>query len=422
MNKTILLTLLSLFTMNALAQNARRVLFLGNSYTAYSNLPQMTATLAASAGDTLIMDSNTPGGYTLQLHSTDSTSLSKIMAGNWDYVVLQAQSQEPSLSDGYVFTNVFPYAHILDSIIHVYNPCAQTMFFRTWGRKNGDADNCSAFPPVCTYPGMDSMLRLRYMMMADSNDAVVAPVGSTWKYIRENFPSIELYQADESHPSLAGSYAAVCTFYASIFRKNPVAISNDYSLSSVDAANIRAAAKEVAYDSLLTWNIGEFDPAANFDFTINSNYSVSFTNLSTYATDYYWSFGDGDTSTSINPVHIFPGSGTYNVTLVASHCNYSDTIIFPVIPSLIGINTYFDEEKTSVYPNPVHRMLYVYNKESARISLFNSVGQVVYSGEKKNKPEFALDLSSLADGIYFLKITHLDGSSFVKKIIKELKK
>ena len=55
--KIILLAVL-LFYANLRAQNTKRVLFLGNSYTAYNNLPQMTASMAASVGKTLIFDMN----------------------------------------------------------------------------------------------------------------------------------------------------------------------------------------------------------------------------------------------------------------------------------------------------------------------------------------------------------------------------
>src|SRR5688572_23871736 len=77
------------------AQTTRRVLFLGNSYTGFNNLPQLISDAALSAGDSLIFDSNTPGGYTLEAHSLDPVSLGKIATGGWDYVVLQGQSQEP---------------------------------------------------------------------------------------------------------------------------------------------------------------------------------------------------------------------------------------------------------------------------------------------------------------------------------------
>ncbi len=113
----------------------KRVLFLGNSYTQVNNLPQMVADAAISAGDTLLFDSNTPGGYTLQGHSTNAISLAKIAAGNWDYVVLQEQSQLPSFPIDQVETEVFPYAHLLDSIINAENPCGETVFYMTWGRK-----------------------------------------------------------------------------------------------------------------------------------------------------------------------------------------------------------------------------------------------------------------------------------------------
>ena len=247
------------------SQTTKKALFLGNSYTYVNNLPQIISDIALNMNDSLLFDSNCPGGYTLQGHSSNITSLNKIMIGNWDYVVLQEQSQLPSFDLPQVQTDVFPYAHKLDSIANFYNPCIETMFYMTWGRKNGDASNCAAWPPVCSYSGMDSLLNLRYHMMADSNQAVVSPVGAVWKHIRANYPLIELYQPDESHPTAAGSYAAACCFYTAMFRKNPLLISYNYVLSATDAANIRTAVKTVVYDSLMNYNIGKHDPIANFN-------------------------------------------------------------------------------------------------------------------------------------------------------------
>ena len=99
--------------------------------------------------------------------------------------------------------------------------------------------------------------------MADSNNAIVSPVGAVWKYIRQNFPLIDLYQADESHPSVAGTYAAACSFYTALFRKDPTLISFNSGLTASDAADIRNAAKLIVYDSLLNWHIGEYDSLIN---------------------------------------------------------------------------------------------------------------------------------------------------------------
>ena len=174
MMRVIVCSVLFLIMFQASSQPGhKRVLFLGNSYTYVNDLPALTRDIAASMGDTLEIDSNTPGGYTFQMHTTNTTSLNKIMQGNWDFVILQEQSQLPSFPYSQVETECFPFAEFLDSVINQYNTCGETMFYMTWGRKNGDASNCALWPPVCTYNGMDSLLRLRYCMMTDSNNAVV---------------------------------------------------------------------------------------------------------------------------------------------------------------------------------------------------------------------------------------------------------
>jgi hypothetical protein len=88
----------------------KRALFIGNSYTQVNNLPLMVSNVASSVGDTLVFDSNTPGGFTFKGHSTNANSLAKISAGNWDYVVLQEQSQLPSFPIFQVQSDVFPFA------------------------------------------------------------------------------------------------------------------------------------------------------------------------------------------------------------------------------------------------------------------------------------------------------------------------
>ena len=263
MQKSILLFVFGLFVAtNVEAQTTKRTLFLGNSYTYVNNLPQITADIATSMLDTLLFDGNNIGGYTLQAHSTDAVSLAKIAVGNWDFVVLQEQSQRPSFPISDVQTLVFPFAARLDSLINAQNTHAETMFYRTWGRKNGDAQNCAFFAPLCTYNGMDSLLNERYLTMATANHGVVSPVGAVWKYLRQHNSTIELYDADESHPSQAGSYAAACCFYTAIFRRNPLNIPYNYTLSIADAGAIKNAVKTVLFDDFLTWHIGEYDVLA----------------------------------------------------------------------------------------------------------------------------------------------------------------
>lgn len=71
-------------------------------------------------------------------------------------------------------------------------------------------------------------------------------------------------------------------------------------------------------------------PAADFESTIDfgaSPLAVGFANLSTGATSYLWDFGDGNSSTSSTPTHIYTQGGLYTVTLTASNPFGTDTAV-----------------------------------------------------------------------------------------------
>lgn len=408
MKKTLtLLLILILAVLSAGSQTLKRVLFIGNSYTYVNNLPQMLADVALSVNDTVIFDSNTPGGYTLQGHSTNQTTLTKIMAGNWDVVVLQEQSQRPSFPINQVQTQVFPYATMLDSIIMEYNPCAETMFYMTWGRKNGDAANCPNLPPVCTYLGMDSLLRLRYMMMAEMNDAVVSPVGAVWRYIRQNHPAIELYDADESHPSPAGTYAAAVCFYTTIFRKSPLQITFNSTLPPADATAIRSAVQTVVFDSLSNWYVGAYDPVADFSVSIDDP-EVQCFNSSQFASEYYWDFGDDTFSNDENPVHQYSYNANFTITLIASHCGLSDEYSQQVQITLVGLDELNASDVLSVFPNPAADHIIVYTGQNMQYhytGLYDIFGKVYHLPYQQLSDGLKIETGSLPEGVYYIRLS-----------------
>ncbi len=386
-----------------------RVLFLGNSYTGVNDLPHIISDIALSNNDSLVYDSYTPGGYTLQNHFGDATSLAKINQGNWDYVVLQEQSQLPSFPIGQVQISVYPYAHKLDSLINAVNPCTETMFYMTWGRKNGDASNCSSWPPVCTYEGMDSLLNLRYRTMAFDNNATVSPVGAVWNYIRQNYPSIELYQSDESHPSAAGSYAAACCFYSSIFRKDPETITYSYGLDSTTAASIRIATKTTEFNNTNAWYIGAYDPKADYSYINNGLNSVTFLNNSMNAVTYLWDFNDGSYSNNANPIHMFSTPGQYNVTLFSYKCGYSDRSTTSVTVLSTGISQVNPMENVLVYPNPASNFVEIRNSVPenliTKVEIVNTLGEILYSSNIGSASEFRIDTHQFPRGYYFISLT-----------------
>lgn len=301
----------------------KRVLFIGNSYTSYNNLPNLVKSVALSFGDSLIVDSNVPGGYTFQQHSGNATTLQKIAQGNWDYVILQAQSQEPSFSPAQVAAQTYPYAKNLCDSIRFYNPCTEPVFYMTWGRKNGDASNCAAYPVICTYEGMQMRLRQSYLEMGDDNNATVAPIGVAWKKVRDTDSTINLYNADGSHPSLWGSYLAACVFYSTLFNKNCQGAWIPASLNADTAQLIQSIASSVVLDSLPKWYLGNLQVPA-FSATVNG-YTVTFTDNSVNPGAVNWEFGDGNSGEGASIQHTYADSGWYSFTHTITNACFSDT-------------------------------------------------------------------------------------------------
>ena len=306
------------------SQQTKEVLFVGNSYTFYNDLPNMVKQIALSFGDTLNYDQNTPGGATLQMHSTNTQTLSKISQQQWDNVIIQCQSQEPSFSPSQVSNDVFPYAQILIDSIESNNICTEPIFFMTWGRKYGDQQNCQFYPPICTYVGMQQRLRESYLDMTFNHNATCSPVGMSWKESIAQDSALNLYSSDNSHPSIYGSYLAACTFYATIFKNSPIGSTYmPIGIGHATAVSLQTIASNTVLDSLSNWNI------FNADFTFNvNNDTATFNNLSSNFESVLWDFGDGITSIDENPLHIYANSGNYTVLLTAStnsNCN-QDTI------------------------------------------------------------------------------------------------
>lgn len=411
--------ILFLFLFISFVGNAqpKKVLFIGNSYTAVNDLPQLVYDVALSAGDTLIYDSHTPGGARLVDHANSAIAQTKINSNNWDHVVLQAQSQEPSLSDNYVETEVYPFAEILCNSIRANDSCTRPIFYMTWGRQNGDASNCASWPPVCTYEGMDSLLNLRYRKMGADNESFVSPVGAVWHYIRDNYPDINLYVGDGSHPSIAGSYAAACTFYAIIFRKDPTLISLNASLTEADANAIKEVARIIVFEDLAQWNVGVFDPIAAFTMDQDGE-TITLTNNSNLSDAFYWEFGDGASSTDFEPVYEFQSNGTFTIKLIAEKCGITDTASVDISIQTVSLNNIL-EAQVRISPNPSTGLLEIQGiPQAVQIQLLNSKGEVLHS-HSTSSPKSQVSLSDYPAGVYFISIELETGEARkVERVVK----
>jgi len=159
--------------------------------------------------------------------------------------------------------------------------------------------------------------------------------------------------------------------------------------------------------------VPEGTPVDFLDLTLNS------------PTSWTWLFPGGNPafSTDESPVDIYyNASGIYDVTLIASNGNGTDTLVktnYIEVISTIGVQEY-KEGQVRVYPNPANDRLTV---ELTQIelpcffALKDMQGRTVYSTVVNSK-KLEIDLSAYAKGIYLFRVNN-DNFSRELKLVKE---
>ena len=411
--KKIIAFLLLLILAQRISAQSTSVLFIGNSYTSVNNLPATVQLLALSKGDTLFTDVSAPGGYTFQQHTTNTTTLAKISQQQWNYVVLQEQSQMPAFPQSQVQTEVYPFATTLDSLIHEIYSCTETVFYMTWGRKNGDASNCSSYPPICTYEGMQQGLRESYLAMGQMNDATVVPVGMAWKKIIADSLSFDLYQTDQSHPSVYGTYLTACVFYSVIYQKSPVGATYYSTIPDTIALLLQQTAEAIVFDSLSLWFESGNIPFAGFDFSATGT-TVTFQSTDLNGTQFQWDLGDGSSSTQQNPSHNY-APGTYTVSqIVTGHClNDTSTQTITVLPSGIMESDIHSDEKIFYSDGRIH----IQSEISNSLVFYDVLGRKVFEQAINKNKSVQFINSNLPSGCYIVVLKNNEEINSIVKVL-----
>ncbi len=151
---------------------------------------------------------------------------------------------------------------------------------------------------------------------------------------------------------------------------------------------------------------------ADFDYTMDHEL-VIFNNLSTGGSAYLWDFGDGLTSTDINPYHTFPASDLYSVKLVAYNDCKSDSVTKDITVVYTGLGSLDESRNIQLYPNPSQGIftleVQLENQDDLEIRIYDVVGKLIYTDLAANVLQYRekVDLSNFAKGIYYLHIqTH----------------
>lgn len=202
------------------------ILFIGNSYTYFFDLPSLFADLCRANGHDVRVDSVTAGGR--ELHECLTEFYSDLNVGDplgkriselleeveYDVLILQEQSCLPYHNPELFFAGAVG----LSTIIGAW----RTILYATWGRMDGSED-LDYFG--WTRLSMTKGLYDSYCHAAALVHGEVSPVGLCFAKAVETTPEIDLYDPDKSHPSYAGSCVAALSHYKTVFGEMPADLS-----------------------------------------------------------------------------------------------------------------------------------------------------------------------------------------------------
>jgi len=185
-----------------------KILFVGNSYTYFWNLPQ-TVDLMIESDSVAIVDTDhsTAGGANWAQHWRGEKGLNtqeRIRNGDYDAVILQNHSMSTieRVDSFQVFgKKLYDLAQSTGATIYLYETWA-----RAWN------------------PYMQETITKGYKKLAEKTGAQIVPVGTGWQRSRELRPELALYDSDGSHPNPIGTYLTACVFYAFLTGKSPIGL------------------------------------------------------------------------------------------------------------------------------------------------------------------------------------------------------
>ena len=164
-----------------------RVLFIGNSHTYFNDMPELFARFVErTTGEHPDVTMLAFSSRDLEWHRREYFSLRfNLLYGKYDYCVIQQAA-------------------------HPYPPVASTMRF---GEEIIDlCHRCGAVPVVYMtwaekcFPEHQQIMIDTCETLAREHKALLAPVGSVWRNVREKHPDIELYYKDGEHAGPYGDF------------------------------------------------------------------------------------------------------------------------------------------------------------------------------------------------------------------------
>lgn len=267
------------------------------------------------------------------------------------------------------------------------------VWFAGWAFKNGS-------PPYGN-TGVETIDRIykNYKFLNDSLKQILSPIGVAWKRSLQQLPAVDLWDADEAHPSLAGSYLTAATLYATLFRQSAQRHHYPAGLDSATAVKLRQIGYQAAFDSAVASRLSVY--------TLPLTSSGGMLSTAAASGPYRWFRNNTLAGNTTAPSFASAGPGYYQVKgRSSSGC--------PVVSweQYVSASTSVAEvrhEGLTLYPNPARQKVQVElpaGMGNGQWSLADPSGRRLRTGTfAAGAGHFELSLEYLPAGSYLLAVS-----------------
>lgn len=147
-------------------------------------------------------------------------------------------------------------------------------------------------------------------------------------------------------------------------------------------------------------------PVAGFTADTSNGTSVQFNDTSSSASSWSWDFGDFQSSSLQNPVHIYVTTGWYYVCLTITDSCGSDTICDSIyVSESVGIGQLANSDgQFTIYPNPTAGKFQIQSSQAQRVEVYDLFGRQVYQQQVPiaigTSNQQQVDMRGFAKGMY----------------------
>ena len=228
------------------ASPSLNILFIGNSYTFFFDLPGMILKIAQHDKNNktpLNVRSVTYGGATLTEHWSNQKTRQVMRSQHWDIWVLQEQSLQS------MYRNTIAQSHrtIETFYNHARPQKTEIVLFKTWPRQPNSAwySDPKYAKALRSAEYMFGTIDTKITQISQKLNIRVAPIADYWYFTSLYYPDMDIYGSDATHASIKGSYLTALIFYKTLTGNSPTETSFvPLGMTQKEAATLRKIAAQ----------------------------------------------------------------------------------------------------------------------------------------------------------------------------------